>query len=66
MLGEPLMSNSRNKSAFVVVVGLAFLLSGIAGVAVGGTSALAGWWLVVVGSVLVVLAAREIRTARTR
>ncbi len=48
-----------------MVVGLAFLLSGIAGVAVGGPSAIAGWWLVVVGSVLVVLAARQIRTAPT-
>jgi hypothetical protein len=60
------MSNSRSRTAFVVVVGLAFLLSGIAGVAAGGTSALAGWWLVVVGLVLVVLAGQEIRAARTR
>lgn len=36
--------------AFAVLM----VLSGIAGIAVGGTSAAAGWWLVVVGMALFV------------
>lgn len=34
------------------VFGALTVLSGIAGIAVGGTSAAAGWWLVVVGGLL--------------
>lgn len=43
-------------NALGVVVGIAFVLSGIAGIAVGGTSAQAGWWLVVVGGIVGVAA----------
>ena len=37
------------------------LLSGIAGISVGGVSAQAGWWLVVVGLIGLVLVAIELR-----
>lgn len=45
----------------VIVIGLLHLMSGIGGIAVGGTSAQAGWWLVVVGLLLAGLAWRELR-----
>jgi hypothetical protein len=38
-----------------------FLLSGIAGISLGGVSAQAGWWLVVVGLVGLVLVTIELR-----
>lgn len=57
---------SRHRTVFAVVVGVAYLLSGVGGVVAGGGAAAAGWWLVVVGLVLVVLARIEDRTGQTR
>lgn len=48
-----------------VVVGGLMLLSGLAGVSLGGSSAAAGAWLVVVGLVLVVAALVERRRYRS-
>ena len=42
-----------------------FVLSGIAGISVGGISAQAGWWLVVVGLIGLVLVAIELEAAVT-
>jgi hypothetical protein len=44
----------------MAIAGL-FLLSGVAGISLGGVSAQAGWWLVVVGLVGLVLVAIELR-----
>lgn len=45
---------SRNETGILLAIGvLLFLLPGIAGITLGGTSAQAGWWLVVVGVILV-------------
>ena len=45
---------SRNATAIMLAIGVVFfLLPGIAGVTVGGPSAQAGWWLIVVGVILV-------------
>ena len=45
---------SRNATAILLAIGVVFfLLPGIAGVTVGGPSAQAGWWLIVVGVILV-------------
>lgn len=51
----------HTKMVGVVVIGLLHLMSGTAGIAVGGTSAQAGWWLVVVGLMLTGLAWRDLR-----
>ena len=53
----------HTKMVGVVIIGLLHLLSGIAGIAVGGASAQAGWWLVVVGLVLAGLAWRDLHTS---
>lgn len=47
----------------LAIFGPLFVLSGIAGITLGGISAQAGWWLVVVGIIigLVGLAALRIR-----
>lgn len=37
-----------------------FLVSGIAGVATGGASASAGWWLIAVGLIGLVITARDL------
>ena len=49
--------------AVIALIALAalFLLSGIAGITLGGVSAQAGWWLVVVGLIGLVLVAIELR-----
>lgn len=39
----------------VVLLGALFVLSGLGGVVVGHSAALAGWWLIVVGLILAVL-----------
>lgn len=39
---------------FLVAVAVLFMLSGLAGIAVGGRSAAAGWWMLVVGGVLLI------------
>jgi hypothetical protein len=36
-----------------LILGLAIVLSGVGGIAVGGDSAAAGWWLVIVGALIV-------------
>ncbi len=48
----------------VLIIGLLHLMSGLAGIAVGGASAQAGWWLVVVGLVLAGLAWRDLHTSQ--
>jgi hypothetical protein len=58
------MDNQRGRRrAGLYVLGIAAALSlmfGIAGISVGGTSAQAGWWLVVVGLIGIALVAIEI------
>jgi uncharacterized membrane protein len=49
----------QSKMAGVVFIGALHLISGIAGILIGGTPAQAGWVLVVVGLLLVGLAWRE-------
>lgn len=48
------------KMRLVVFIGALFVMSGVAGIAVGHAAALAGGWLVVVGLVLAVLGARRL------
>ena len=48
------MTSSRTVEAGLGAFAVLMVLSGIAGIAVGGTSAAAGWWLVVVGMALFV------------
>ena len=59
------MTNQHGLARIAVIVLIAvaalFLLSGIAGISLGGISAQAGWWLVVVGLVGFVLVAIELR-----
>lgn len=43
------------KMKLVVLLGALFVLSGLGGVVVGHSAALAGWWLIVVGLILAVL-----------
>ena len=50
----------HSKMLGVVAIGMLHLMSGIAGVAVGGVSAHAGWWLVVVGLLLTGFAWRDL------
>lgn len=38
----------------LVAVAVLFMLSGLAGIAVGGPSAAAGWWMLIVGAALLV------------
>jgi hypothetical protein len=42
----------NHKNVLGVIVGIAFVMSGVAGISVGGTSAQAGWWCVIVGSII--------------
>jgi uncharacterized membrane protein HdeD (DUF308 family) len=48
------------KTRATVVLGLLFLMSGIAGVAVGHSAAPAGWWMICVGLVLAILGWRRL------
>ena len=57
------MSDAAKMRA-VVFLGLLFLMSGIAGVAVGHASATAGWWLISVGLVLAILGWRRLGDSR--
>ena len=50
----------------IVVIGVLLLMSGITGVAVGGVSAQAGWWLVVVGLLLIGFAWRDLNGRHRR
>ena len=43
---------ARHVAIGVGVFSVLTILSGIAGIVVGGTSAMAGWWLVIVGGAL--------------
>jgi uncharacterized membrane protein HdeD (DUF308 family) len=44
---------TRNRTNVIgVIIGIAFVMSGVAGITVGGTSAQAGWWLVIVGGTI--------------
>ena len=45
----------------VAVASVLFVLSGLGGISIGGVSAQAGWWLVVVGLIGLVLVAIELR-----
>lgn len=51
------MSHRRE---IVGAIGVLQLVSGLAGIAVGGTAAAAGWWLVVVGLLLTIAAWRDL------
>ena len=51
----------RNGLYLVAFAAGLFVMSGIAGISVGGISAQAGWWLVVVGLILLVLVAIELK-----
>jgi uncharacterized membrane protein HdeD (DUF308 family) len=46
------------------MLGLLFVLSGIAGVTLGGTSAQAGWWLVIIGIIMGLVGLAALRTRR--
>lgn len=50
----------QSKMAGVVFIGALHLMSGIAGILIGGTPAQVGWALVVVGLLLVALASRDL------
>jgi uncharacterized membrane protein HdeD (DUF308 family) len=52
------------KESLLAMLGVLFVLSGIAGVTLGGTSAQAGWWLVVVGIIMGLLGLAAFRTRR--
>ena len=45
----------------LIAVALVVLLCGLVGIGIGGVSAQAGWWLVVVGLLGLVLVAIELR-----
>ncbi len=45
-----------------VIIGLGAMLSGIAGITLGGISAQAGWWLVVVGIIVALVGLRGFRS----
>jgi hypothetical protein len=52
---------ARIAAIAMIAVASLFLLSGVAGISIGGVSAQAGWWLVVVGLIGLVLVAIELR-----
>jgi hypothetical protein len=57
------MKNGRRRPRIAVIVlalmAVLFILSGIGGITVGGVSAQAGWWLVAVGLIFLVIVAME-------
>jgi hypothetical protein len=57
------MTNRRRRPRIAVIVlalmAVLFILSGIGGITVGGVSAQAGWWLVAVGLIFLVIVAME-------
>ncbi len=57
-------SESAKMKGVVLLFGLLNVLSGIAGVAVGSSSAPAGWWLIVVGLIFATLGWRRLRDVR--
>ena len=54
-------TNVPAKETALVVFGLLFVLSGIGGVTLGGTSAQAGWWLLVVGIIMALVGLAALR-----
>ncbi len=58
------MTNERGRPRtaviILIVVAVLLVLSGFAGIARGGISAQAGWWMVVVGLIGLVLATIEL------
>jgi hypothetical protein len=52
---------ARIAAIAMIAIASLILLSGIVGIGVGGVSAQAGWWLVVVGLIGLVLVAIELR-----
>ena len=52
---------ARIAAIVLIAVAWLILLSGIVGISLGGISAQAGWWLVVVGLVGLVLVTIELR-----
>jgi len=54
----------HTKMVGVALIGLLHLMSGVAGIVVGGASGQVGWWLVVVGFVLAGLAWRGFNDER--
>jgi hypothetical protein len=58
------MKNRAAKQIALAIFGFLFVLSGIGGITLGGTSAQAGWWLVVVGIVMGVVGLAAVRTRR--
>ena len=59
------MTNERGRRRaglnIVAVAAALFVMSGIAGISLGGVSAQAGWWLVVAGLIGLVLVTIELR-----
>ncbi len=58
------MTNHAAKEIALAILGLLFVLSGIGGITLGGTSAQAGWWLVVVGIMMALVGLAALRTRR--
>jgi uncharacterized membrane protein HdeD (DUF308 family) len=58
------MNNRVAKETALTIFGCLFLLSGIGGITLGGTSAQAGWWLIVVGIIMVLVGLAALRTRR--
>jgi hypothetical protein len=52
---------ARIAAIALIAAAMVLLLSGLVGIAIGGISAQAGWWLVVAGLVGLVLVAIELR-----
>ena len=60
---EPMTNERRRRRAGLYLLAFAaalFVMFGIGGISVGGTSAQAGWWLVVVGLIGLAVVAIEI------
>ena len=58
------MNNHATKEIALTVFGLLSVLAGISGITLGGTSAQAGWWLVVEGSIMALVGLAALRTRR--
>lgn len=58
------MNRHAAKEIALAIFGFLFVLSGIGGITLGGTSAQAGWWLVGVGIIMGVVGLAALRTRR--
>ena len=56
------MNNHAVKEIALAIFGLLIVLSGIGGIILGGASAQAGWWLVVVGLIMALVGLAALRT----